>query len=171
MATIEEKLASPRVRVFFTEVLAACGAKKTRAERVALLHAYRDKNTETKQVVQKVMECLIHPKVVFDLPSGSPPVKSTQIVDYNMAPVTLLKAFDKVPMFVAICPPHIKNPVKREQVFLQLLEGMHAPDALLFVGLKDKKITGFHGVTNQLLIDAYAPDTALGNASSGGGQA
>jgi hypothetical protein len=47
---------------------------------------------------------------------------------------------------------------------------MYAPEALLFVGLKDKKITGFHGVTNQLLIDAYAPDTALGNASSGGGQ-
>lgn len=171
MSTIEEKLASPRIKVYFTEVLKECGSKKTRAERIALLHAYRDKTTETKLVVQKVMECLTHPKVVFDLPEGCPELKDTGVLDYNVAPLSLLKAFDKVSYFVKICPTYIQNNIKRERVFTQTLESMYKPDAILFSGLKDKKITGFHGVNNQLLIDAYAPGTSLGNEQSTGGQA
>jgi hypothetical protein len=170
MATIEEKLASPRIKVYFTEVLDACASKKTRAERIELLRKFRDKTTETKLVVQKTMECLTHPKVVMELPEGLPPLKDTGVTDYNTAPLTLLKAFDKIPYYVKICPPFIKNTIKRESIFLQMLESMYKRDAEFFACIKDKKITGFHGVNNQLLIDAYMPESKLGNESPVGGQ-
>ncbi len=167
MATIEQKLKSPNIRVYFPEVLEAITSKKTKVERIELLRAFRDKTPENKKLITQFMECMTHPKVVFDLPEGMPPLKDTGITDYNMALLPLSKAFSKVVYFVASTNSYIKNPVKREQVFMQVLESMYKKDAELFCMIKDKKINSkvYRGVTEQLLMDAYMPEVAtpLGN--------
>ncbi len=167
MATIEEKLKSPNIKVYFYEVLAACGAKKTRAERIDLLRKFRDKSAENAKCVQQFMECLTHPKVKFDLPEGIPPIKENGITDSNNAVISFNKVFVKVPYFVATCATFIKNPLKREQVFIQILESMYKPEAELFCMVKDKAIDSkvYRGVTEALLREAYMPEapTPSGN--------
>lgn len=165
-STIEDKLNSKLITVYFSEVLDACANKKTRAERIDLLTKFRDKNKDNALIVQKVMECLVHPMVDIDVPEGIPPHKDNQvtaITDYNNAPTSLMKAFSHIPYFVKICKPYILSPQRRELHFIQLIEGMYHRDAVLLCGLKDKKITGFHGVNNQLLIDAYGEKETVGN--------
>jgi hypothetical protein len=162
--TIDVKLKSHNIRVYFTEVLAECGKRKTRNERIELLRTFRDKNAETKITVQKIMEWLTHEKVVLALPEGTPPFKSETIGDYNLSPLTLLKALDRASYFVKGYNNFIQSNIKREHFFTQTLESMFKPDAEFYCMLKDRKITGIHGVTVQLLIDAYQPEKAtLGN--------
>ena len=160
MATIEEKIKSPNIKVYLHDVLLACGAKKTRAERIALLRSYRDKSPENAKCVTQFMECLTHPKVKFDLPEGIPPIKDNGVTDSNNAPIPFTKVFAKVPYFVATCATYIKGQIKREQVFIQILESMYRPEAELFCMVKDKKIDGkvYRGVTEALLIEAFMPD-------------
>jgi hypothetical protein len=160
MATIEEKLKSPNIKVYFYEVLQACGSKKTKAERIDLLRKFRDKTPENAKVVQQFMECLTHPKVKFELPEGVPPLKDTGITDANNAPLQFTKVFAKVPYFVATCQTFIQNQLKRESVFIQFLESMYRPEAELFCMVKDKKIDTkvYRGITEALLREAFMPD-------------
>lgn len=163
MATIEQKLTSRNIRVYFPEVLEAISSKKTKVERIDLLRQFRDKSPENTKLIVQFMECMTHPKVVFDLPEGIPPMKDNGISDYNNANLPLSKAFSKVPYFVASTQSYIKNQLKREQVFMQILESMFKPDAELFCMIKDKKIDAkkYRGVTEQLLLDAFVPEVAV----------
>lgn len=163
MATIEQKLTSKNIRVYFPEVLEAISSKKTKVERIELLRQFRDKSPENMKLITQFMECMTHPKVVFDLPEGMPPLKDNGITDYNTAILQLNKAFSKIPYFVASTQSYIKNQLKREQVFMQTLESMFKPDAELFCMIKDKKIDSkkYRGVTEQLLIDAFMPESTV----------
>lgn len=165
---LETRLDSPNIRVYFTEVLAECSKRKTRAERIALLQKFQAKNAETKLTVQKVMEWLTNDKVAINLPKGDAPYKDRAEIDYNTAPLTLIKALDRAKYFVKGCPSYLESTVKREHFFVQTLEALYKPDAQLLVALKDKTVPDIHGVTVQLLVDAYGPKEDLGNAQSAG---
>lgn len=160
MATIQQQLSSPNIKVYLHDVLLACGSLKTRVERIELLRKFRDKSAENAKLVTQFMECLTHPKVVMDLPPGIPPIKDTGITDSNNAIIGFAKVFTKVPYFVKTCNTYIKAPLKREQVFIQVLESMYKPEAELFCMLKDKQIDGkvYRGVTEALLREAFMPD-------------
>jgi hypothetical protein len=161
---VSDRLKNPNQKVFFTEVLRECGKKKSRADRIELLKAYQSKTTETKIVVQKVMEWLNHDAVKINIPTGDVPFKSNLSEDYTNVPLLLKGALDRAKYFVKGCPSYIESSIKREHFFIQTLESLYKDDALLMASLKDKEIRGFHGVTAQLLIDAYAPQTAtVGN--------
>ena len=156
MATIQRRIELERERVYLAEVLKEASNTAGRGEKIALLRSFQNKSPETKKVVQKFMECLCHPKVVFELPSGIPPFKDGEYNDFNNSPTTLLKAFDKVKYFCR-CPSFVENKVKRERIFIQILEGLYIEDANLFCMIKDKAIDAkvYPTITEKLLREAF----------------
>jgi hypothetical protein len=46
------------------------------------------------------------------------------------------------------------NPVKRENMFLELLESIHPDDAQVFIDAKDKSLK-YKGLTKKLVIDSF----------------
>lgn len=138
---IEHRLNNPRDRVYLPEILNVISteADSTHSRRVSLIRAYVNKSPENANLVRDFVQCVFHPDVKFDLPDGNPPYK-TDFLDYNMAPVTLRQAFARVSYFVPGHSKFIIAPLKREQVFIQTLEGMFKPDSELFLMVKNKKI-------------------------------
>ncbi|MDE3023111.1 MAG: hypothetical protein KGI54_14895 [Pseudomonadota bacterium] len=167
MQSISEKLETNKITVYFGEVLEEISRLKTRTDRIRLLQKFRDRSPENQKFVVQFMECLTHPRVVFDLPPGMPPIADNGIIDYDSAHISMAKVFQRVPYFVATTPSYVKNQAKREHIFVQTLESMYKKDAELFCMLKDKALDSkvYRGVTNQLLIDAFMPEhkEPLGN--------
>lgn len=135
---IESRINNPRERIYLPEILAAASKEKAHARKIALLRAYANKNQEHFELMRDFIQSIYHPAVVLDLPDGTPPYK-TEFLDYNMAPMQLRQAFSRIPYFVKGHSRYIKNPIKREQVFIQTLEGMYREDAELFIMIKEKK--------------------------------
>jgi hypothetical protein len=161
---VEDRLGNPNQKVYFTELLRECGKRKTRADRIAILKKYHSKNSDTKLVVQKVMEWLTNDMVKIEIPSGDVPFQTNKTEDYTNVPLMLQGGLDRAKYFVKGCPSYIESTIKREHFFIQTLESLYTDDAVLLVGLKDKEIVGFHGVTAQLLIDAFeSKASSLGN--------
>jgi len=54
------------------------------------------------------------------------------------------------------------RPVKREQLFLQLLEGLHPDEAEIICLVKDKKLSTKYKITKEQVAEAF-PDITWGN--------
>ena len=158
MADIYQRIANPRERVYLPELLDEVSKLKGKVEKVDLIQKYYNKNAESRKQITQFLECLAHSKVVMDLPEGKPPFTSDH-GDYNLAPFTLTKALSRVKYFVPGTAEYISNALKRENLFIQTLEGLFTPDALLFIMLKDKELDKsiYPGVTIKLLLEAL-PD-------------
>lgn len=75
----------------------------------------------------------------WDLPSGEPPfVKNTELDSYG----TLYGQLKKLIMFHAGARPDIP-PMKKQMLFIQLLESIHPADAELLIKIKDQDYTKF----------------------------
>ena len=46
------------------------------------------------------------------------------------------------------------NPIKRESMFLEILESIHPSDAQVFIDAKDKNLK-YKGLTKKLVMDAF----------------
>lgn len=166
MATIDQKLTSPNIRVYFCEVLAGASLLQTRKERVELLRRFRDKSAENATIVAQFMECMYHPDVRMEIPEGVPPIQDTGIKDFAGSPLPLTKSFAKVKYFVPSHSAYIQATAKRENVFIQTLEQMYESDAKLFCMIKDKKIdsTVYPGITDAVLKAAFSDEEeSVGN--------
>lgn len=158
MADIKTRIKNPRERVYLAEILAEVSKLKKQEEKIELLHLFFNKNSETNRLMVQFMECMFHSKVVMELPEGVPPFSSDH-KDFNLAPMQLLAAFKRVPYFVSTQSQFVQSASKRESIFIQTLESLHTPDALIYCMLKDKQIDKkiYPGVTAKVLLAAF-PD-------------
>ena len=156
MADINRRLELERERVHFSEVLKAASETQGRAAKIELLQKYANKSPEYKRVVQQFMETCWHPAVKFELPEGEPPYKDAGYKDYSMAPMLFGKALSRVKYFCK-CPSFIDSTLKRERTFIQTLESMYQPDALLYCMIKDKKLDTkvYPTMTEKLFREAF----------------
>jgi len=96
--------------------------------------------------------------VVWNLPEGTPPYRKDDAPKgYEMS-----NLYNKQKMFkhfVKGSPSGDKmTDVKRETLFIGLLESLHADEAELVIAMKDKKLTGrYKGITLKLVQDTF-PD-------------
>lgn len=158
MADIHTRLKNPRERIYLGEILKEVGKLPTVEERVLMLRAYANRNNECLNLMRNFMQCTWHPKVDMDLPKpGSPEIENTW-ADYNLAPGTLTQAFAKVKYFVKGQGSYLENTIKRESVFIQILESLYKTESKLFVMVKDKKIDkrAFPNIDEDLFRAAFA---------------
>lgn len=97
-----------------------------------------------------------HNGYVFDLPEGDPPYKTVDMPEnwgYNRLPKELRK-------FKYFFKGNNLNPIKRETIFIEMLESLSPDEAKLVLAVKNKKLP-YKGFTKKMVVEAL-PDLFAG---------
>ncbi len=129
------------------ETLELVGKAKTREEKRQVL-ADRD-NFATRALLQ----LNYHPDVKWHLPSGAPPYTPGQVADST--PNSLHFEVKKLDYYVDPSP-HDLPMLRRESMFVELLERVDPNDAKLIIAVKDRKLS-YKGLSYKLVKDTW-PD-------------
>lgn len=99
----------------------------------------------------QILHAAFHPEVKFILPDGAPPfTKLEKSVD---AQGTLYREAKKLYIFIDGLAPNIHQ-LKRETLFVQLLEALDPDDADLMLAVKDKQMP-YKGITYDLVHSTF----------------
>ena len=130
-----------------SEVLAKVSKQRTKAKKIQVL-----KENESLHL-KSVLIWNFDDTVVSVLPEGPVPF------DKNEAPAgtehTYLAHEHKVLYNFIKGGNDFLKPVKREQLFLQLLEGLHEDEAEVICLMKDKKLTDKYKITKAVVTEAF----------------
>ena len=136
-----------------SEVLTKVSKQRTKAKKIQVL-----KENESLHL-KSVLIWNFDDSVVSVLPEGPVPY------DKNEAPAgtehTYLAHEHKLLYNFIKGGNDFLKPVKREQLFLQLLEGLHEDEAEVICLMKDKKLTDKYKVTKAVVTEAF-PDIEWG---------
>lgn len=112
------------------EILEICSKGKTVDDRVALLQQ------NASQALLTVLKYAYDPSIKFLLPDTNPPYKPTDFLDQENR---LYSELRRLYLFVEGGNPNLTK-LKREMLFIQLLESIDKNDAVLLCHIKDKKL-------------------------------
>jgi len=125
---------------------------KTHLEKVKVLKENRN------PMVDLLLELAFSKDIVINLPEGKPPITLTG--EANLFNAYLLYSNRKtIEMFINDNSSHIPE-VKREQLFIDLLENLDPSEADLLCEIKDKNLTSYSGITKKVIEKVY-PDWTL----------
>ena len=101
-------------------------------------------------VLRTILQGAYHPNVVWSLPEGIPPYTPNVLVDQENV---LIRECRKLEYFIEGPFPGL-NQIKRETMFVQMLENVAPKDALLLCALKEKKLP-WKGIDKELVKEAF----------------
>ena len=127
----------------FKEVEKTTGRKN----KIAKLKEYESNNT-----FMQIIEAVCDVRVIFELPEGNPPFKSPEDMIDNTG--GLYQEVRKMYIFTKNQRSANIHQIKRERVFIEMLESIHPEDAKLMLGVKEKKLP-YKGITSKLVEEAF----------------
>jgi hypothetical protein len=102
--------------------------------------------------LKELLKYAFHPDIKFALPSGAPPYKTVGSPDeYN--PTYLYPNIKKFYLYIEGGHDGL-TALRREQLFVQMLEGLHPTEVNVVLQVKDKKLK-FRGLTYKLVKDTF----------------
>lgn len=111
---------------------------------VKKINLYKD-----DQALRYVFEYAFDKDKKMDLPDGEPPFKPDGAPDYGMAPANLRMETKK---FYVYLRKDLK-PIRKEQLFIGLLESVHPDEAKLLIAIKDQKLDKLYKKINRKLLE------------------
>ncbi len=99
-----------------------------------------------------IFEHAFDPDKKFFLPEGDPPFKEDS-APIGMSPANLHMEAKKLYVF---CREDL-NKLRRESLFIQLLEGLHPLESKLILAIKDQKLTKMYPKITQKLVSETFP--------------
>ena len=123
------------------------------AERVAVLQKH------DTPVLRQVLQINFDKNVVLDLPAGDAPYKP----DPNPIGLSESNLYNEARRLYICIKDHPRRPptIKKmqvENIWIQILEGIHSSEAQLLCQIKDRKLsTVYKGITEKLVREAF-PD-------------
>ena len=96
------------------------------------------------------VRCIFDENISFNLPEGRPPYTPSS----EAHPTSWNKEHMRLPYFVKGSGHDDMNPVKRESMWIQLLEGIHPEDAALVADMTDRRLPRGSTLTKELLDEA-----------------
>ena len=157
----------PVAKTLITEVLQRVSNAKTKSEKVKILQEYKS------PALTKILLCNFAKSIAFVFPSGKSPYEpldrpkgvqhQTLFNEQRMLDKFITKTVGGVTYYGCSggTQPRIQQ-LKKEQMWIQMLEGLHSEEAELLDLLKDKQITSRYKITRQNVIDAF-PELGLQN--------
>ena len=130
------------------EILTKVNNAKDKPAKIAVLRKH------DSVPLRQVLKGAFDPSIEWDLPEGTPPFKR------NDAPAgtehtTLHQEARRLWHFVKGADENLKK-AKKEMMFIQLLEGLHADDAALMIAVKDKALNKkYKGLTDAVVKEAF----------------
>ena len=135
------------------EMLQNVSKQETTEKKVAKLQEY----SKQAKALNIILDLVYNPKIQWLLPPGAPP--------YNPSPKEadlqhVLKAdARRLQYFVNTVEGKKMKPLRRETMFIELLEAVDFNDAKLLIAIKDRKLP-FNGITKKLVQQAFPNETA-----------
>ena len=157
----------PVSKTLISEVLQRVSNAKTKNEKVAILQEYKS------PALTKILLCNFAKSITFTFPEGKTPYTQQEVpkgINHQMlfSEHRHLEKFIKKQvngMVLYGCSgdtrPRIQQ-LKKEALWIQMLEALHADEADVLDLTKDKKLTDRYKITRQNVIDAF-PELGLQN--------
>jgi len=129
------------------EIFTKINNAKDKPKKIEVLRA------NDSQSMRQLLKAAFDPKVVWDLPEGTPPYIS------NDAPAgtehaSLLDEARR--LYIFIKGGSNVGRVRKEALFIQMLESLHKDDALVLLSIKDKKLNyEYKGLTDNVVKEAF----------------
>jgi len=137
------------MRLSLHEVLELVTKEKATEKKVEIL---QKNSTPTLKMVLKMN---FDPSIEFDLPPGAPPYKTDKNIPDGFSDTNLYAEARRLYLFLK---EKDLPKVKKETMFIQMLEGLHHTEAELLIALKDKKLyPKYKGLTERVVRMAF-PD-------------
>ena len=132
------------MKLGIAEILRKTSEIKDERERILYFRQH------ASHAVQIILNYAYDPDVVWELPAGAPPYKPNELVDQQHR---LYSEVRKLYLFVRGGNPNLK-PLRREQLYVELLEVVDPEDAKLLLAIKDKTIP-YPGITKEFINKAF----------------
>ena len=121
---------------------------KTKAEKLQIL------KENSSSVLKQILGLTYDPRVNWLLPEGTPPY--TPLPNDADAEITLQYASRQFYLFIEGNSETQRNlkQIKREALYIQLLESVNPAEVKILLGMKDRKLP-YKGVTRKLVAEAF----------------
>lgn len=131
-----------------SEIISTAAKQKKKEDKAQVL---REHDSET---LRYILELAFHPNVGWNLPPGTPPFKKTEVLDTEGR---LYHDSRTLPMYLTGNRLDLSQ-VKREMLFIGLLESIHPGDADLLIAVKDKKVKGLNREVVNIAFPGLIPN-------------
>lgn len=150
----------PVPKTLISEVLQRVSNAKTKKDKVAILQEYKSPALTT------IILCNFSKAISFVFPDGKTPYTPRErpigvehqvlFTEHRLVPKFITKEVNGVLYYGCSNTPQPRlQQLKKEQMWIQLLEGLHSEEAELLDLVKDKKLTSRYKITKQNVIDAF----------------
>jgi hypothetical protein len=110
--------------------------------------------------VKTILQCAFSPNINFDLPETNPPYREDDSPE-GLSVTSLHREVKKFVYFVPWHQSYVQSKTKREQIFIEMLEGLHDSEAKLVLNVKAKQIPGIsHEVAHRAFPSVVAEPPA-----------
>lgn len=133
------------------QILKEISELKTNKEKIDALRSNR-----YAEAFKCIFHYTFHSQIKWLLPEGNPPYKPCEFVDAEGRFLTELR---KLYLFIEGGNPNLTT-VRREFLFIQMLESIEPKDAELLLAMKDRKLP-FKGFNKKFIMQAF-PELVLG---------
>ncbi len=135
---------APTVHEIFTKINNA----KDKSQKSAVLKQFDN------QAMRQLLKAAFDPKIKFDLPEGNPPYIKNE-APAGTEHTSLASEARKLYHFVVGGNNQITK-LKKETMFIQMLEGLHADDAEVLMAIKNKNLNNvYKGLTAQMVKETF----------------
>ena len=132
------------MRLGIFQILEQAAEQKSAADKIAILQQHQGAALYT------ILKYAYDPSIVWDLPEGKPPYKPCPFPAQEMR---LFAEIRRLYLFIKGGNPNLTK-LRRESLFIELLESVHPSDAEILVCIKDKKLP-YKGITAKLVKEAF----------------
>ena len=141
---------------FVHEVLELVDKQRTKAKKIEILQEYED------SALKAILIWNFDPTAVSVMPEGPVPYKENE-VPVGTDHTSLRREWKNLYHFVKGGNDSISN-IRRETMFIQMLEGLHPEEAKIICLVKDKDLESKYKITYDMVQKAY-PDIQWGGRS------
>lgn len=139
------------------EIFAAVVAEKTKEKKIGILQQYNE------NFIKALLIWNFDPSVQSAIPEGDVPIQPREDADTAKPSSNIRKEWSKFYNFVK-GGNDAMNRLRKETLFINLLESFHPGEAEVLCLVKDKKLQTKYNITKELVSEAY-PDIQWGNRS------
>lgn len=132
------------MRLGISEILLRVSKLSTDQEKINFLKQHQS------APLCSILKNVFDQTIKFILPEGAPPYKPNP---YPGQELRLFAENRRLYLFIEGQSPNI-NRVRREQLFIEILEAVSPDDALLLIAMKDKMMP-YGGITGELIAEAF----------------
>lgn len=137
------------MHLLLSEILDLVDKAKTKEEKVNLLKKHE------VPVLRGILKINFHPEVRMDLPEGDPPFRKEEDKPAGYQESNLVVEYKR--FYIWLDPNQKISKVKKEKLFIEMLESLHLSEANVVLLAKDKKLQKKYKTIKEDIVRAAFP--------------